>query len=412
MASYIDDKGVKQLKEKPRYKSQDESIASKCLQPFWQIVVGFMPNWVAPNVITLAGFAGMITSYAVSSHYCPSFTEIVPPWVHLLCGFCLFWYQTMDAIDGMQARRTGAGSVVGEFLDNFIDIPSMMLGLLAVCVSLRFYGLPLVFVCLSLIAVHYSILWETHHTKVMAFGVGSNAVTEGQLVLIGLHLVTFIVGPHIWDIDVLKLLGVSVGKQYLDWLGGTLSLNIVVVGVAAGVLNVIGTISAIGRVLKMEKDPMAGEKIVKSTSLLQLLPMFITIGGLYYITIASSSNILKNDTRLLMALIIFIECMLLGTMVIHRMCSAPLRPLPIYLWPLIAICINNWVARSRNQPPTVFGFTENQMIFGYTVLLAVMSLHLAGNVIYTMCNQLGVSFLTIQKNSAYILKNQTPKKGN
>ena len=38
-----------------------------------------------------------------------------------MCGFGLFVYQSLDAIDGKQARRTGSSSPLGELFDHGCD---------------------------------------------------------------------------------------------------------------------------------------------------------------------------------------------------------------------------------------------------------------------------------------------------
>jgi hypothetical protein len=39
----------------------------------------------------------------------------------LLCGIGLFIYQSLDAIDGKQARRTGSSTPLGELFDHGCD---------------------------------------------------------------------------------------------------------------------------------------------------------------------------------------------------------------------------------------------------------------------------------------------------
>jgi len=46
---------------------------------------------------------------------------VVPASVLLLNGFSVFWYQTMDAIDGKQARRINNCSPLGQILDHTFD---------------------------------------------------------------------------------------------------------------------------------------------------------------------------------------------------------------------------------------------------------------------------------------------------
>lgn len=44
-----------------------------------------------------------------------------PLWAYLLCAVGLFVYQSLDAIDGKQARRTNNSSPLGELFDHGCD---------------------------------------------------------------------------------------------------------------------------------------------------------------------------------------------------------------------------------------------------------------------------------------------------
>lgn len=44
-----------------------------------------------------------------------------PRWACFLCAVGLFVYQSLDAIDGKQARRTGTSTPLGELFDHGCD---------------------------------------------------------------------------------------------------------------------------------------------------------------------------------------------------------------------------------------------------------------------------------------------------
>jgi phosphatidylglycerophosphate synthase len=44
-----------------------------------------------------------------------------PRWAALMCAAGIFIYQTLDAIDGKQARRTNSSSPLGELFDHGCD---------------------------------------------------------------------------------------------------------------------------------------------------------------------------------------------------------------------------------------------------------------------------------------------------
>lgn len=59
-----------------------------------------------------------------------------PLWAYLLCAVGLFIYQSLDAIDGKQARRTNSSSPLGELFDHGCD--SLSTGQFTSCLILCF----------------------------------------------------------------------------------------------------------------------------------------------------------------------------------------------------------------------------------------------------------------------------------
>ena len=47
-----------------------------------------------------------------------------PAWAHILAAAGVFIYQTLDSIDGKQARRTNTASPLGELFDHGCDAVS------------------------------------------------------------------------------------------------------------------------------------------------------------------------------------------------------------------------------------------------------------------------------------------------
>lgn len=45
----------------------------------------------------------------------------IPRWAYAVNALSLFVYQTLDALDGKQARRTGSASPLGEIFDHGCD---------------------------------------------------------------------------------------------------------------------------------------------------------------------------------------------------------------------------------------------------------------------------------------------------
>ena len=106
-----------------KYTSPDDTLLeSLILHRFWAFAVrAFVPEWIAPNLLTFVGFLHALAAYALLLAHSPALDGSAPPWVYVACAACLFVYQTMDGMDGKQARRVGAGSPLGEVVDHGAD---------------------------------------------------------------------------------------------------------------------------------------------------------------------------------------------------------------------------------------------------------------------------------------------------
>lgn len=73
-------------------------------------------------------------SYFFNS-YSPTGRTEPPRWASALCALGLFFYQSLDAIDGKQARRTNSSSPLGELFDHGCDSISTIFVALSACIS-------------------------------------------------------------------------------------------------------------------------------------------------------------------------------------------------------------------------------------------------------------------------------------
>lgn len=84
------------------------------MQRFWNWLVNFYPMWLAPNLLTLIGLITNLITVLVLAFYCYTVKEEAPAWAYLQAALGLFIYQTLDATDGKQARRTNTSSPLGR----------------------------------------------------------------------------------------------------------------------------------------------------------------------------------------------------------------------------------------------------------------------------------------------------------
>ena len=85
-------------------------------------LVTYLPDWIAPNVLTLIGFIHTIVPLAVL-FIIADFDLLgkVPNWFFFFQAWCYFAYRMLDEMDGKQARRTGNSSPLGLIFDHGCD---------------------------------------------------------------------------------------------------------------------------------------------------------------------------------------------------------------------------------------------------------------------------------------------------
>jgi len=183
-----------------KYSATDISwLDELCMKKFWEKCVVLCPMWVAPNLITLVGLMINFTTMLILSHYCWSAKEQAPSWVYFQAALGLFLYQTLDAIDGKQARRTNSSSPLGELFDHGCDAVSQVFVTLNICHAMQLgehrYAVLIIAVISTI--VFYSAQWSTYCTGQLRFA--KFDVTEAQMTVIGVLLSTAIFGPGIWS---------------------------------------------------------------------------------------------------------------------------------------------------------------------------------------------------------------------
>ncbi|XP_042693683.1 cholinephosphotransferase 1 isoform X1 [Centrocercus urophasianus] len=188
--------------EQHRYSAAGRSLLEPWLQPYWGWLVERLPLWLAPNAITLGGLLlNCLTALPLIAS-CPTATEQAPSWAYILGALGLFIYQSLDAIDGKQARRTNSSSPLGELFDHGCDSISTVFVVLGSCIAIRLGTNPdwLFFCCFVGLFMFYSAHWQTYVSGTLRFG--KVDVTEVQIAITVLLLVSAFCGTAIWDYKV------------------------------------------------------------------------------------------------------------------------------------------------------------------------------------------------------------------
>ncbi|XP_072408111.1 cholinephosphotransferase 1 isoform X1 [Chiloscyllium punctatum] len=185
-----------------RYRAAGRSLLEPPLQRYWAWLLDRVPPWVAPNSITLLGLACNILSCLVLISYCPRATEQAPAYVYVLCAVGLFIYQSLDAIDGKQARRTNSSSPLGELFDHGCDSFSTVVVGLGTCLAVHLGTDPdlMFFCCFIGIFMFYCAHWQTYVSGSLRFG--KIDVTEVQICIMLIFFLSAIGGATFWEYQI------------------------------------------------------------------------------------------------------------------------------------------------------------------------------------------------------------------
>lgn len=263
----------------------------------------FVPRWVAPNLITLLGLVFPLVSLGIFAWYSTDFQVEPPAWTFFFNAFALFAYQTLDNMDGKQARRTQSSNALGMVFDHGCDAINAGVGAINLLVVLGIVSSggqnawdP--FLVLSAFASpfvpFYVATWEEYYVGALVLPI-INGPAEGVLMGVGISLVSGILGPSWWGQDHDLLLA-------LDWLPfkrpgdliGCFSLAGVVVTCVVQICNVLLSQYRQGRSMLQP--------------LQDLLP-FVALAGGTYLLVASNHAFLTEAPLLTMGAVscIFVE---------------------------------------------------------------------------------------------------------
>lgn len=141
----------------------DRSLLSRyILKPYWwNQVIELFPLSMAPNMITLTGFGFVIANLLTMLYFTPGLDLDCPPWVYATWSAGLFIYQTLDAIDGTQARRTHQSGPLGELFDHGVDALNTSLEVLLFSAAMGFgQGWRTVLVLFASLLTFYVQTWD------------------------------------------------------------------------------------------------------------------------------------------------------------------------------------------------------------------------------------------------------------
>ncbi|XP_045533837.1 cholinephosphotransferase 1 isoform X2 [Papilio machaon] len=188
---------LKRLSEH-KYSCTSASILDAWLQPWWCWLVSKTPLWLAPNLITILGLIVNVVTTLILVWYSPDARQDVPRWACAACALGVFVYQSLDAIDGKQARRTGSQSPLGELFDHGCDSISTVFIALGACIAVKLGEYPtwMFFQCFCAMTLFYCAHWQAYVTGTLKMG--RIDVTEAQYAIMAIQLVSATLGSDFW----------------------------------------------------------------------------------------------------------------------------------------------------------------------------------------------------------------------
>ncbi|KAI2630358.1 CDP-alcohol phosphatidyltransferase [Hypomontagnella submonticulosa] len=389
VAECISDDALIHLKSY-QYSSVDKSpVSYYILRPYWNAFVELMPLWLAPNMVTLIGFFFILANIALLVIFMPDLMGPGPSWLYFSFAFGLFMYQTMDNIDGKQARRTGTSSGLGELFDHGIDSLNCTLGSLletaAMALGTSKSG---VFTALCPCLPMFFSTWETYHTHTLYLGY-VNGPTEGLLIACSVMALSGIYGPGIWTEPIVNI----VGKDYLfgyDELVGDHSIRDV------WILIIVGS-------LLLGHMPFCVLNVVKARrkNNLPVLPVFlewipmaiytISIGAWLY---SPYSTLMRENHLVLFCLTMSLVFGRMTTkMILAHLTRQPFPYWTVMLAPLVGGAVLGNLPRFGL--PQITAELEHYYLWAYFLFATVVYFRWAFLVTNSICNFLGINCLTI-----------------
>ncbi|XP_049850257.1 uncharacterized CDP-alcohol phosphatidyltransferase class-I family protein 1-like [Schistocerca gregaria] len=148
--------------------------------------------------ITLIGFVFLVVNYLMALLYACIWSSTMPPWwFHLLCVLNMFIYQTMDNLDGKQARRTRTSSVFGEIFDHGCDSLFLAFTIPSWHLSLGSNSWTSLYHLIASAVAFYMAHMEEYYTRVLIMGPIQNP-TEAQFFIFLIYILTSAFGSKMW----------------------------------------------------------------------------------------------------------------------------------------------------------------------------------------------------------------------
>ncbi|XP_026332768.1 ethanolaminephosphotransferase 1-like [Hyposmocoma kahamanoa] len=354
------------------------------MHPTWNTIVKFIPNWIAPNLLTFAGFMCMVIDALLLSYYDYDFTASGKPegyeaggremsdWVLTVCGVLLFLAYNLDGVDGKQARKIGVSGPLGELFDHGLD--SYIVFLIPFSLISVFgrdeYSLSIFrgyLVVMSIVLNFYVSHCEKYTTGTLYLPWGYDL---SMWVATLLFLVGGIKGPSVYKYHVLP--GITFVQVLEVAIHGT------------GLFTTLPV--AIYNVYLFRKNAKGKKKslieVLRPTWSMLLMTSLMTFWGLQ-----TPNNIVENDPRAFLLLFGTLFSNIASRLIVSEMSSQRCEAVCWLFWPLLA-----GVSLSFYQP-----HLETSCLYALLVLSILAHVHYGMCVVRQICKYYNINCFRVPR---------------
>eukprot|EP01112_Ceratiomyxa_fruticulosa_P016529 TRINITY_DN5007_c0_g3_i1.p1 TRINITY_DN5007_c0_g3~~TRINITY_DN5007_c0_g3_i1.p1 ORF type:complete len:421 (+),score=75.52 TRINITY_DN5007_c0_g3_i1:695-1957(+) len=375
-----------------KYQSRDDSILYKyVLGPFWNYILQFVPMSIAPNLITLTGTITLLINFLAVALYAPTFSEPLPTWAYVSSALTLLFYQTLDNLDGKQARRTGSSSPLGQLFDHGCDsIVITIQAVISSCVGRMGIGwISITQLIVTAMVPFWLATWEEYHTGILHLGV-VNGPDEGIIIISFIYLLTAYIGPDMWLKTVPQIFGLS--KEVFPSFLQNMQFNTFFAFVAMTpiIITCFVNIQHVTSYLSKKSNPKLGPAFQ------HVLTGLIYVGCISLWFYTSTTQFGSNSVWISYPRITFLAVGLgfgemVSRLILAHMTDEPFEFLPRPLLPLLftTLCLS---------ADFLGGFailSEKMLFIIYLVLVSLSYYEFVKSVITHLCKLLGINVLTI-----------------
>lgn len=298
-------------------------------------------------------------------------------------------YQTMDNIDGKQARRTGTSSGLGELFDHGIDsLNCTLASLLETAAMALGTSKSGVFTALCPCLPMFFSTWETYHTHTLYLGY-INGPTEGLLIACAVMALSGIYGPGIWTEPIVNLVG-SKNLFGYDHLVGEHTIRDIWILLIVSSLLLSHVPFCVINVVKARR----ARNLPVAPVFLEWTPMAVytlSIGAWLY----SPYSTLREENHLVLFCLTmsFVFGRMTTKMILAHLTRQPFPYWTVMLVPLVGGAVLGNLPRFGL--PAISAQHEHYYLWAYFVFALVVYFRWAFLVVNAICNFLGINALTI-----------------